>query len=144
MLISVIQYVYLYEFSYLPTKSNRESRRLEKEIKASILKLVKETKEIGTQKDMLQLIFEGAKKIGLDEAAAYDYSVDNCRSIYLAGYETTASSAMWTLMLLAINPDWQARARAEVLEIFQGQQVLDADMIQKMKLVRSLFNLFFF
>ncbi|KAH7537003.1 hypothetical protein FEM48_Zijuj03G0045800 [Ziziphus jujuba var. spinosa] len=119
---------------YVPTKDNRESTRLEKEIRALVLKVVKEKKQVGNQKDILQLISEGAKNIGLDQAAADRYIVDNCRNIYVAGYETTAASAMWTLMLLAINPEWQSRVREEVQEICQGQMP-DADMIRKMKVL---------
>ncbi|XP_015876410.3 cytochrome P450 714A1 [Ziziphus jujuba] len=37
-------------------------------------------------------------------------------------------------MLLAINPEWQTRAREEVQEICQGQMP-DADMIQKKKVL---------
>lgn len=121
-------------FRYIPTKSNRESNKLEKDIKKSILKLAKDRSKTETQKDILQLIFEGARNIGLDQKAADRYIVDNCRNIYVAGYETTAASAMWTLMLLAINPDWQARVRQEVLEICQGQTP-DAEMLRKMKVV---------
>ncbi|KAH7537006.1 hypothetical protein FEM48_Zijuj03G0046300 [Ziziphus jujuba var. spinosa] len=119
---------------YVPTKDNRESRMLEKEIQALILKVVNESKQVGNQKTILQLIFEGAKDIGLDQAATNRYIVDNCRNIYAAGFETTAATAMWTLMLLAINPEWQTRAQEEVQEICQGQMP-DADMIRKMKVL---------
>jgi cytochrome P450 len=123
---------------YVPTNRNRESWRLEKEIKASILKLVKEREQEGTEKDILQLIVEGAKNYGLDEAAADRFVTDNCKNIYMAGFETISSTAMWTLMLLAINPEWQARVRQEVLEIRQGQVLPDADMIQKMKMLKMV------
>ena len=62
------------------------------------------------------------------------FIVDNCKNIYFAGHETTATSASWCLVLLAANPDWQDRARAEVVEICKGK-VLDADMLRKMKTV---------
>lgn len=102
-----------------------------------ILKAVKEIKQVGNQKDILQLISEGAKNVGLDQAAADRYIVDNCKNIYVAGYETTAASAMWTLMLLAINPEWQTRVREEVQEICQGRMP-DVDMIRKMKVVSHM------
>lgn len=37
-------------------------------------------------------------------------------------------------MLLALNPEWQARARAEVSEVCGGQ-LPDADMLRRMKVV---------
>jgi cytochrome P450 len=65
------------------------------------------------------------------------FIVDNCKNIYSAGYENTAVSATWTLMLLASNPEWQARVRAEVVQVCGGQMP-DADMVRKMKTVRGI------
>lgn len=119
---------------YLPTKSNRETWALEKDIRTLILKVVKERKEAGFEKDLLQMLLEGAKNSELSPDVLDRFIVDNCKNIYLAGYETTAVSATWCLMLLASNPVWQERVRAEVVEICKGQ-IPDSDMIRKMKLV---------
>lgn len=121
----------------MPTKSNRETWKLEKEIKRLILNVVKERTEAGYEKDLLQMVLEGAKNSDLNKEAIDRFIVDNCKNIYLAGYETTAVSATWCLMLLASNPQWQERIRSEVLEICNGQ-IPDSDMIRKMKLVREL------
>ncbi|KAF3441147.1 hypothetical protein FNV43_RR15058 [Rhamnella rubrinervis] len=100
---------------YLPTNRNRESWRLEKEIKASILKLVKEREQVVTENDILQLIIEGAINKGLNQSAADPFVTDNCKNIYIAGLDTFSStSIMWALMLLAINPAWQGRVRSEL------------------------------
>lgn len=121
----------------MPTKSNRETWKLQKEIKRLILNVVKERTEAGYEKDLLQMVLEGAKNSDLNKEAIDRFIVDNCKNIYLAGYETTAVSATWCLMLLASNPQWQERIRSEVLEICNGQ-IPDSDMIRKMKLVRKL------
>ena len=123
---------------YLPTKINRETKRLENEIRALILKVVDERRgSTYKNKDLLEIILEGAKNSSdLSKDAADLFIIDNCKNIYLAGYETTAVSAAWILMLLASNPEWQAKARAEVLEKCGNQQVLpDANMVRKMKTV---------
>ncbi|KAK6228376.1 hypothetical protein QUC31_006259 [Theobroma cacao] len=117
---------------YLPTKSNREIWRLEKEVRALILKAVYKTKEEKSKEDLLQMILKGAKNSDLGPDATDNFIVDNCKNIYFAGYETTAITAAWTLLLLALNPDWQDKVRAEVLEICGGK-LPDADMIRKMK-----------
>ena len=76
-------------FRYLPTKSNRETWKLEKEVRSLILKVVKERKEGGaSENDLLDMILGGATKDKTDR-----FIVDNCKNIYLAGYETTAVSA---------------------------------------------------
>lgn len=124
---------------HLPTKSNREAWALEKEIKTLILEVVRERTEAGYEKDLLQMVLEGAQNSDLNRDAIDRFIVDNCKNIYLAGYETTAVSATWCLMLLAANPDWQERIRAEVVEICKGQ-IPDADMIRKMKQLTMAIN----
>nr|POE81401.1 cytochrome p450 [Quercus suber] len=122
----------LQEQIHLPTKSKRETWRLEKEVHSLIMKVVKERKEGASQNDLLQMIIEGATNTDFGQDETDRFIVDNCKNIYLAGYETTAVSATWTLMLLASNPEWQQRVRTEVLEIC-ADQMPDADMVRKMK-----------
>ncbi|KAL4271987.1 hypothetical protein GQ457_13G017020 [Hibiscus cannabinus] len=117
---------------YLPTKSNREAWALEKEIHDLILQVVKERKMAAYEEDLLQMVVEGAKTSHLSQEATERFIVDNCKNIYLAGYETTAVSATWCLMLLAANQEWQNNVRTEVLEISRGRTP-DADMLRKMK-----------
>ncbi|WCJ23050.1 Cytochrome P450 714C2 [Euphorbia peplus] len=124
---------------YFPTKNNREIWKLEKEINSLILKVVKERAAMHHEKDLLQMILEGAKNYGVHEdftsrISVNKFIVDNCKTIYFAGHETTAITASWALMLLASHPDWQARARAEVLEICK-KNLPDAQMQQKMKIL---------
>uniref|UniRef100_A0A7N2LIU4 Uncharacterized protein n=2 Tax=Quercus lobata TaxID=97700 RepID=A0A7N2LIU4_QUELO len=102
-----------------------------------ILKVVKQRTEASYEEDLLQMILEGAKSNNGYYGPSTDNSrdkfiVDNCKSIYFAGYETTAITASWSLMLLAAHPEWQARARAEVLEIV-GDSLPDANMLRNMK-----------
>ncbi|XP_068330919.1 cytochrome P450 714C2-like isoform X1 [Pyrus communis] len=123
---------------YLPTENNRQIGRLEKEIHSMILKAAKQRSTEAThEKDLMQMILEGAKNYDDADNLFSGYSrdsfiVDNCKSIYFAGHETTAVTASWSLMLLATHPEWQARVRAEVLEIFRDG-IPDADMFRSMK-----------
>lgn len=118
---------------YLPTKSNREAWALEKEVHTLILQVVKERMQVAaSEKDLLQMVLEGAKNSDLSQEATDRFIVDNCKNIYLAGFETTAVSATWCLMLLAANPDWQDRVRSEALEICGGR-IPEWDMLRKMK-----------
>ncbi|KAL4597815.1 hypothetical protein ACB092_11G016100 [Castanea dentata] len=124
-------------FRFLPRKNNRAMWKLEEEINSMILKVVKQRTEASYEEDLLQMILEGAKSnngyYGPSTDSSRDkFIVDNCKSIYFAGYETTAITASWSLMLLAAHPEWQARARAEVLEIV-GDSLPDANMLRNMK-----------
>jgi cytochrome P450 len=123
----------------IPTKHNRETWALEKDVRTLILQVVKERTQVGYEKDLLQMVLEGAKNSDLSQDAIDRFIVDNCKNIYLAGYETTAVSATWCLMLLAANPDWQERVRAEAIEVCKGQ-VPDSDMVRKMKQLTMVIN----
>ncbi|GFY92041.1 hypothetical protein Acr_08g0004370 [Actinidia rufa] len=96
-------------------------------------------------KDLLQMILEAAKSYGDNGGPPQDiapnkFIVDNCKNIYFAGHETTALSASWCLMLLALHPEWQARARAEMVELC-GENLPDADMFRSMKPIHFAFSL---
>jgi PHYB activation tagged suppressor 1 len=65
-----------------------------------------------------------------------DDLIDECKTIYVAGQETTTSLLSWTVLLLAIFPDWQDKVRKEVLELI-GQQNPSPDSMTKLKIVRK-------
>ncbi|WJX76130.1 hypothetical protein P8452_59581 [Trifolium repens] len=125
-------------FRYLPNKSNRQIWRLEKEINSNISKLVKQRQEEGREQDLLQMILEGAKNCDgndglLSNSISRDrFIIDNCKTIFFAGHDTTSITASWCLMLLATYQDWQDRVRAEVLEVC-GNGNPDANILRSMK-----------
>ncbi|XP_047306869.1 cytochrome P450 714C2-like [Impatiens glandulifera] len=125
---------------HLPTKSNRETWTLEREVKELVLKVVKERKKVGHENDLLQMVLEGARNTHLSQEATDQFIVDNCKNIYLAGYETTAVAASWCFMLLASNPDWQDRIRKEVLQLVPTGETPDSNMLRKMKQVSMVIN----
>ncbi|XP_059625219.1 cytochrome P450 714C2-like [Cornus florida] len=128
---------------YFPTKTSIEVWKLEREIRELILKLVKSGSGRSDQNDLLQVIQEGAYAEQLGEETANCYVVDNCKNIYVSGHGTMAGVAAWTLMLLAAYPEWQTRARAEVIDILQGHPP-DANSLLKLKMVLNyLINLYY-
>lgn len=87
---------------------------LEKALESSIWETVKEreTECVEAHKtDLLQLILDGAMHSydgNLGDKSVYKrFVVDNCKSIVVAGHESTAVSVSWCIMLLALNPNWQ-------------------------------------
>ncbi|GMI75521.1 cytochrome P450, family 715, subfamily A, polypeptide 1 [Hibiscus trionum] len=42
--------------------------------------------------------------------------VDECKTFFFGGHETTALALTWTLLLLAMHPDWQNQLRDEITQ----------------------------
>lgn len=119
--------------------------RLEKEISSKISKLIKKRQiDAHDEQDLLQMILDSAKKCESDgdsflpnATSRERFMIDNCKNIFFAGYETTAITTSWCLMLLATHPDWQDRVRAEVLKICGNDGIIDANQLKSMKTVCS-------
>ncbi|KAL1829470.1 hypothetical protein ACET3Z_007882 [Daucus carota] len=124
---------------HIPTKNNRKLWALEKGIYELISGVVNQRAEVGYTKDLLQMLLEEGQNSGLPKDEIEQFIVTNCKNIYLAGYETTAVSATWALMLLATNQEWQDRVRAEAIEVCQGQPP-DIIAVNKMKVLTMVIN----
>lgn len=85
---------------------------------AAVKERERECQETSSQKDLMQLILEGAindQNLGKDSSKRF--IVDNCKNIYFAGHESTAVAASWCLMLLALHPEWQDPIRIELAQV---------------------------
>ncbi|KAI5346745.1 PREDICTED: cytochrome [Prunus dulcis] len=102
-------------------KKQNEIGCLEREIESLIWEAVREREGSETssaEKDLLQTILEGAiNDQSLGKGSSKRFIVDNCKSIYFAGHESTAVAASWCMMLLALHPEWQARIRTELAQV---------------------------
>ncbi|CAL4901337.1 unnamed protein product [Urochloa decumbens] len=124
---------------HLPTDKNRRIWRLTHEIRSLILQLADERRRsppaASSAPDFLGSIIENSR----GQPRADDFVVDNCKNIYFAGHETSAVTATWCLMLLAAHPDWQDRARAEVLDVLSaGSGSPDFDAVARMRTVHAV------
>ncbi|CAL0299177.1 unnamed protein product [Lupinus luteus] len=140
---------------YLPTKENKEMWKLEKEVDKLILKVIHD-REVenengvnGKHNDMLQTLLDGAANavnansngkgsFKLRKHEKNQLIIDICKTIYFAGSETSALAVSWTLLLLALHPDWQERVRAEIVETFCNtfpRSVNDMDKLRKLKVL---------
>ncbi|KAK1647269.1 hypothetical protein QYE76_065074 [Lolium multiflorum] len=131
-------------WKYLPTKSNKEMRELEQEVRLLILDVARREGSSSsnsniyihtTHNDLLRSIVDGAQQCPSYPGTAEDFIVDNCKNMYFGGHETTAITATWCLMLLATHPEWQDRARAEALDVCCGDTAIDFDVLRRLKTI---------
>lgn len=118
---------------YYPTKKHREQWKLEREIYRIIQDIDKKCKSQG--ESILQTLVDASDKGELGSCTPRQFIIDNCKELCIVAMEVPGITAIWGLMLLAAHPEWQERARAEVLEVCGGQS-LDAEKLNKMKVVR--------
>jgi cytochrome P450 len=55
---------------------------------------------------------------------------DECKTMFLAGHETTALTLSWTWWLLSLNPDAKAKLREEFRRVLNGRAPTLADLPQ--------------
>ncbi|XP_051147881.1 cytochrome P450 734A1 [Andrographis paniculata] len=144
------QKVFIPGYRFLPTRKNRISWRLEKEIRKSLLKLIdgRRRRNSGCQvsdecpKDLLEVMIRAAAG---DEAAAATAItakdvVEECKTIFFAGKHTTANLLTWTTVLLAMHPQWQEQAREEVLRVCGARDTPTKDDLAKLKTLGMTLN----
>lgn len=123
----------------MKTDDDIEADKLEKGIKKSILDLVNkreqklkngEADDYGS--DYLGQLVKIANDSDEKKRISLEQMVDEIKALYGAGHLTTTNLLSWTVFLLAIDTDWQDRARNEVCEHF-GNQNPTSDGIARLK-----------
>ncbi|KAK1382320.1 Cytochrome P450 [Heracleum sosnowskyi] len=122
-------------YRYYPTKKHREQWKVEKEIYRIIQDIDKKCKSQG--ESILQTLVDASDKGELGSCTPRQFIIDNCKELCIVAMEVPGITAIWGLMLLAAHPEWQERARAEVLEICGGQS-LDSEKLNKMKVMKLI------
>ncbi|KAF7022902.1 hypothetical protein CFC21_035535 [Triticum aestivum] len=126
----------------LPTKNNRRMSEINNEIESILLNLIRTRMQAmqegeNTKNDLLGLMLESNMR-GTDEngqcisGMTIDEVVEECKLFYFAGTETTSILLTWTMVILSMHPEWQDRAREEVLGLF-GKNKIDYEDFGRLK-----------
>ncbi|KAK4285805.1 hypothetical protein QN277_002453 [Acacia crassicarpa] len=118
---------------FLPTSDKNKMTRIDRDIRASLKGIInkkEKTMEAGEapKDDLLGILLESNHKEieqhgkSKDDVMTIEDVIEECKLFYLAGQETTSVLLVWTIVLLCKYPEWQKRAREEVLQVFDNQQ----------------------
>ncbi|KAH9772273.1 cytochrome P450 734A1 [Citrus sinensis] len=115
-------------------------------IRDSIIKMMKTREEKalkgeseGYGNDYFGLLLKAYHDPDMTKRISLDVLIDECKTFYIAGHETTTKLLTWTILLLATHTDWQEKLREEVLELF-GQKNPAPDGIGKLKTMSMVIN----
>jgi cytochrome P450 len=117
----------------LHVRKTHEAWRLGREIDALLVQIIDEKRRRSSEKrrhrnkdDLLSLLLAangqqldeelGKKKKKKKKVLTTRELVDECKTFFFGGHETTALALSWTLLMLAAHPEWQAALREEVEE----------------------------
>ncbi|KAK7292080.1 hypothetical protein RIF29_07755 [Crotalaria pallida] len=138
------QKVFIPGYRFFPTRRNIKSWKLDKEIKKSLVKLIERRKEnsCGNEKgpkDLLGLMIH-ASKANSSSNVTVDDIVEECKSFFFAGKQTTSNLLTWATILLAMHPQWQDQARDEVLKMCGARDLPSKDHVVKLKTLTMIVN----
>ncbi|KAL5854172.1 hypothetical protein ACOSQ4_003974 [Xanthoceras sorbifolium] len=123
-----------------------ESDKLKKDIRDLIIKMIKKREEnVKTGEvesygnDYLGGLMKAYHNTDETQKISLQDLIDECKTFYFSGYESTTSLLCWATLLLATHLDWQDKARNEVIDLF-GQQSPSPDNISKLKIMSMIIN----
>ncbi|XP_074346001.1 cytochrome P450 734A1-like [Apium graveolens] len=131
--------VYIPGFRFLPTKMNKLRRRLEKETRDSMRKIIEENRKASENSmNFLSILMSGSDMNGLGSGLDIEEVIDECKTFFYAGKEASANSLTWAFLLLAQHQEWQTKAREEILQVCRGNEHPSFENLQELKIVSMI------
>ncbi|CAL1390566.1 unnamed protein product [Linum trigynum] len=128
------------------SRDDTEADELEHGVRAVILRMMRKREETVANgeaenfgSDFFGLLLTAYHESDESKRISEDDLIDECKTVYLAGQETTNTLLSWIMLLLSIHTDWQEKARKEVQTHF-GDRAPDADGISKLKTLSMIIN----
>ncbi|KAM0011970.1 putative cytochrome P450 [Helianthus debilis subsp. tardiflorus] len=124
--------------TFLPTKHNKTLWKLEKETTKLITKLIEKNKNTKQNVNTLLTAFISPSK--KDDILDLKEIVDECKTFYFTGKETTANLLTWAFLLLGLHQEWQNKVREEVDRVCGHNVFPSADNLADLKIVTLIMN----
>ncbi|CDY12618.1 BnaA02g12860D [Brassica napus] len=130
---------------FLPSKYNREIKSLKTDVERLLMEIIESRKdnvEIGRSisygDDLLGLLLNqmDRNKNNLN----VQIIMDECKTFFFTGHETTSLLLTWTLMLLAHNPTWQEKVRHEVRQVCGQDGIPSVEQLSSLTSLNKVIN----
>jgi len=110
------------DYLHLPIPGLMRFRRARKRLDHVVYGMIAEHRASGIDKgDLLSMLLR-SRDDEKDHSGMTDEQLrDEALTIFLAGYETVANTLAWTWLLLAQNPEAEARLHAELDRVLEGR-----------------------
>ncbi|MCL7021928.1 hypothetical protein MKW94_020052 [Papaver nudicaule] len=126
---------------FIYQKQTQEAKKLGQEIDEILVSIIKSRKDNNNDlgQDFLGIMLQDD---GENQKLSVEELVDECKTLFFSGHETTALALTWTLFLLALHPQWQNQLREEIKQVIgEGQLLLnDPSNVSKLKKMGWVMN----
>ncbi|KQJ93952.1 cytochrome P450 734A2 isoform X2 [Brachypodium distachyon] len=151
-------------YRFVPTRKNWLSWKLDRDIRRNLTRLIgrrsheataaaaeaegEEKKQTdsggGGFRDLLGLMINAGerRRTTAKSASAIPVGemVEECKTFFFAGKQTTTNLLTWATVLLAMHPEWQERARREVLDVCGAGELPTKEHLPKLKTLGMIIN----
>jgi len=120
-------------------KNNKEIESILREIIGKRIRAMEQGES--TKDDLLGLLLESnMRETEENDQSSMGMTIEDvikeCKVFYFAGMETTSVLLTWTMVVLSMHPEWQDRAREEVLGLF-GKNKPEYEGLSRLKTVST-------
>ncbi|KAL6878366.1 hypothetical protein ACP4OV_012536 [Aristida adscensionis] len=129
---------------YLPTRSNLRVRQLKRLVGANIMSIMQTRVAAkgsnggdGYGDDLFGLLLDAwsSERPGSSETLSTQEVIDEFKTFFIAGQETTTTLLVWAMFLLSVHPHWQEKVREEILRECPDGELPNANVLGKLKLL---------
>lgn len=131
-------------YRFLPTKINRELAQCQAKVDKLLygiindrIRAMKEGKIEAHCTDLLGRMIAAASEGTDPNAQEFNLAsvFANTKNLYFAGHDTTSNMLCFAMPLFGRHPEWQERARQEVLEVMGDEEHFDFAALSRLKVV---------
>ena len=126
------------KFRFLPTNVNKLRWKLEKETRDSMRMIIETYKKTSdNSKNFLSILLSGSNRNKLGGGLDIEEVINEGKTLFF-GWEATANTLTWAILLLAQHQEWQKKAREEVFRVCKDNEQPCVENFQELKIVSNL------